>query len=88
MPAGDSEGFHHFGVILNTHAPLEEIDIDIHTDGDSTTVLKGFRITECVKGKRIHSWAIPKLVYVGHCIFSCFDYVPLHLKKKKFRNIK
>ena len=50
MPAPSSEGFHDYGVILSTTRPLEVITVEIHTDGDSTTVTKEFSVTECVKG--------------------------------------
>ena len=50
MRAPESEGFHDFGIVLSTQRPLAGLTIEIHTDSDSTTVIKDFNITECVKG--------------------------------------
>ena len=50
MPARNPEGFQDFGIILSTHRPVEVIKVEIHTDGDSTTVTKDLSVSECLKG--------------------------------------
>jgi len=50
MPASNDEGFVDYGYVLNAKKPADVINVEIHADSDSTTVVKDLVITECVKG--------------------------------------